>query len=251
MAAITFNPKAGSKVETPKNETPTEVTLEVATTSNQQVAVATPSFQNESNISREDILLPRVNLVQKSGKLCDDFPPGSFLFEKQVVLAKPGDEFVAIVLGHSKYYQEKVEYGSDEFGRRANSEEEVRNLGGTTTWGVNDKPYFQPVADLLLAIKAPENTGEGDLELFPFQYKDEHYAVAVYTVASSAYTSLAKRIFTDSVYTLKAGLHLGEYHIKSELKKNAANSWYVPVSGMPKKYNDPDKAEFLVGLKNF
>lgn len=250
MAAITFNPKGGASVETPKDETPKNVTLEVAVPQNQALSVQEPQHAT-GNISREDILLPRVNLVQKSGKLCDDFQPGSFLFEKQVVLAKPGDSFTAVVLGHSKYYQEKVEYGSDEFGRRANNEEEVRNLGGTTTWGVNDKPYFQPVADLLLAIKAPEGIDEEALGLFPFEHDGDHYAVAVYTVASSAYTSLAKRVFTDSLYTLKAGLHLGEYSIHSELKRNAANSWYVPVAGIPKKYNNPEKAEFLAGLRNF
>jgi hypothetical protein len=197
MAAITFNPKGGATVESPKDETPTAVTLEVAVPQNQALAVTTASAP-DGNISRDDIILPRVNLVQKSGKLCDDFAPGSFLFEKQVVLATPGNSFSAVVLGHSKYYQEKVEYGSDEFGRRANNEEEVRNLGGTTTWGVNDKPYFQPVADLLLAVKAPPGV-EGDaLDLFPYQTGDEHYAIAIYTVASSAYTSLAKRVFTDS-----------------------------------------------------
>lgn len=249
MAAISFSPKGGATVEAPKDTTPQNVTLEVAIPQNQSLAVAEPA-QRDNNISRDDIILPRVNLVQKSGKLCDDFAPGTFLFEKQVVLAKPGDEFTAVVLGTSKYFQEKVEYGSSEFGRRANSEEEVRSLGGTTTFGIADKPYFQHVADLLLAVKAPEGTDEEALSLFPFPYKDENYAIAVYTVAASAYTSLAKRIFTDSLYTLKAGLHLGEYSIKSDLKRNAANSWYVPVAGMPKKYSDADKAEFFNGLKN-
>lgn len=248
MASITFNPKGGAEAPKPSDETPKNVTLEVAVPQNQSLAVAEPV--SASGISHDDIILPRINLVQKSGKLCDDFQPGTFLFEKQVVLAKPGDDFTAVVLGHKKYYQEKVEYGSDEFGRRANSEEEVRDIGGTTVWGVTDKPYFQPVADLLLAVKAPEGTDEAALDLFPFEHKGEHYAIAVYTVASSAYTSLAKRIFTDSLYTLKAGLHLGEYSIKSELKRNAQNSWYVPVAGMPKKYNDPAKAEFFAGLKN-
>lgn len=248
MAAITFNPKAGS-TEAPVTPAAQETVTAVAVIEPATIAVVEQApIQN--NISRDDIILPRVNLVQKSGKLCDNFAPGSFLFEKEVVLAKPGEEFTAVVLGTSKYFQEKVEYGSTEFGRRANSEEEVREFGGTTTYGVAEKPYFQHVADLLIAVKAPSNADEDSLSQFPFPYKNENYAIAVYTVAASAYTSLAKRIFTDSLYTLKAGLHLGEYTIKSELKRNAANSWYVPVAGMPKKYNDPEKAEFFAGLKN-
>lgn len=248
MAAITFNPKAGS-TEAPVTPAVQEPVTTVAVIEPATVAVI-DAAPGQNNISREDIILPRVNLVQKSGKLCDDFAPGTFLFEKQVVLAKPGDEFTAVVLGTSKYFQEKVEYGSSEYGRRANSEEEVRQFGGTTTYGVADKPYFQHVADLLIAVKAPEGMDEDSLGHFPFPYKNENYAIAVYTVAASAYTSLAKRVFTDSLYTLKAGLHLGEYSIKSELKRNAANSWYVPVTGMPKKYNDAEKAEFFVSLKN-
>jgi len=192
--------------------------------------------------------LPRINLVQKVGKLGDDFAPGSFLFQQQIVLAKPNEEFVAVVLDDKKYFQEKVEYGSSEFGRRAESEEEVRSLGGTVTWGIPDKPYFQSVADFLLAVAAPDNTTEEQLEQFPFLFKDRHYAMAVYTVASSAYTSLAKRIFTDKLFTLKDGLHLAEYRIKSGLKRNADNSWYVPIPSMPKRYNDPEKAKFFEEL---
>jgi hypothetical protein len=248
MAAITFNPKAGS-TEAPVTPAVQEPVTAVAVIEPATIAVAEPTTI-PNNISREDIVLPRVNLVQKSGKLCDNFAPGTFTFEKEVVLAKPGEEFTAVVLGTSKYFQEKVEYGSSEFGRRANSEEEVRQLGGTTTYGVADKPYFQHVADLLIAVKAPEGIDEDALNQFPFPYKNENYAIAVYTVASSSYTTLAKRIFTDSLYTLKAGLHLGEYSIKSELKRNAANSWYVPVPSMPKKYNDAEKAEFFASLKN-
>lgn len=249
MASITFKPKAGATEATTETVSQAAPTTEIVVKEAAPLAVSEPAAHN-SNISRSDILLPRVNLVQKSGKLCDEFAPGSFLFEKQVVLAKPGEEFSAIVLGTNKYFQEKVEYGSEEFGRRANSEEEVRSMGGTTTYGVADKPYFQNVADLLLAIKAPASATEEQLDMFPFEYGNERYAVAIYTVAASAYTSLAKRVFTDMLYTLKAGLHLGEYKIKSELKRNAANSWYVPVASMPKKYNDEGKAAFLAELKN-
>lgn len=247
MASITFKPKAGATETTAVVETPVTSTEIVTRESH---APTVQSAAAPTNLDRSDIILPRVNLVQKSGKLCDDFQPGSFLLEKQAILAKPGADFTAVVLGTDKYYQEKVEYGSDEFGRRANSEGEVRQMGGTTTYGVADKPYFQNVADLLLAVKAPEGLPEDQLDLFPFPYEDGHYAVAVYTVAASAYTSLAKRIFTDSLYTLKAGLHLGEYKLKSELKRNAQNSWYIPTASMPRKYNDAAKAEFFESLKS-
>jgi hypothetical protein len=241
MAAITFSPKTAA----PQSAEPIADII-VA----EPASVAVVSERQAPKITRDDIVLPRINLVQKSGKLCDDFAPGTFLFEKQIVLAKPGEEFTAVVLGDNKYFQEKVEFGSSEFGRRAFDEEEVRKIGGTVTWGIADKPYFQSVADFLIAVKAPEGATQEQVDMFPFLSDGSNYAVAVYTVAASAYTSLAKRIFTDKLFTLKDGLHLAEYRIKSELKRNAANSWYVPVTSMPKRYNDEGKAKFFNELKN-
>jgi hypothetical protein len=246
MGAITFNPKSNAADSVPVETT--EVAITVAEP--RAILAVAENRPGRSNITRDDIVLPRVNLVQKSGKLCDDFAPGTFLFEKQVVLAKPGDEFAMVVLDDKKYFQEKVEFGSPDFGRRASDEEEVRALGGTVTWGVADKPYFQSVADFMVAIAAPAGATQEQLDLFPFLAKDgTHYAAAVYTVAASAYTSLAKRIFTDKLYTLKDGLHLAEYRIHSELKRNAANSWYVPVAGMPRRYNDAEKTRLFEEMK--
>lgn len=246
MSTISFKPREGAKTEVPK---PEATTLEVAVVEDKQLAAPTNVFQ-QHGISRSDITLPRVNLVQRTGGLCDNFQPGSFVLEKQIVLAKPGEPFFATVLGYDKYYRENVEYGSDEFGRRARNEEEVKAMGGTTLYDhPADVPYFQPVADFLLAVKAPEGASEEDLGRFLAEYEGEHYAIAVYTAAKSSYTSLAKRIFTDAVFTLKDGLHLAEYPIKSEVKKNGPNSWFVPVAGMPKRHASPEKAEFFVGLK--
>lgn len=245
MAAITFTPKTSA----PSSEAPIDVTAEIVVAEPKPVAIA--QARPTSKIRRSDILIPRINLVQKTGKLCDDFAPGTFLFEKQVVLAKPGETFSAVVLADDKYFQEKVEWGSTEFGRRAEDEEEVRKLGGSVTYGVTDKPYFQAAADFLVAVQAPADATQEQLNLFAFLGPDgKHYALAAYTVASSAYTSLAKRIFTDKLFTLKDGLHLAEYAIKSEVKRYGANSWYVPVAGMPKRYNDAAKAKFFEELKN-
>lgn len=246
MSAITFKPRAGATAEAPKPEAPV---LDVTVVEEKPLAMPKDAFE-QHGISRSDITLPRVNLVQKTGVLCDSFQPGSFVFEKQIVLAKSGESFSATVIGHNKYFRENVVYGSDEFGRRARDEAEVRAMGGTTLYDhPAEVPYFQPVADFLLAVKAPTDAAEDVLQHFPLEFDGEHYALAVYTAAKSSYTSLAKRIFTDAFYTLKDGLHLAEYHIKAELKKNGPNSWFVPVAAMPKRHNNPDKAEFFLSLK--
>ena len=257
MAAITFTPKKGAAEET--SEVAATPETKVAAVEPEQTVVvreAAPAVPYTiaaagGPVDRSDIILPRINLTQKSGKLGDNFGPGSFLFEKKVVLAKPGMEFTATVLDIHKFFQEKVDFDGDEFGRRVGSPEEVDALGGTTNYNLKDTmPYFQNAADIIFVIKAPEEASEEDREMFPFEHGDGRYALAVYTVAGTGFTSLAKRILTDRVYTLKSGLHLGEYRIKSFLKEGAKFSWYIPEPSMPKKINDASKVAFYAELKS-
>jgi hypothetical protein len=71
--------------------------------------------------------------------------------------------------------------------------------------------------------------------------------MGIYTVASSAYTSLAKQLITDGDYLLKGALYSGRYEVSSELRKGANNSWYVPVGRFLGK-NTPDQTELFKGL---
>ena len=252
MAAITFTPKKGAAKEITEAATaPAQEPTQAVVVREAAPAVPYQPAPAGEPVDRSDIILPRVNLTQKSGKLGDTFGPGTFVFEKKVVLAKLGEELVCSVLDIHKFFQEKVNFDGDEFGRRAGSPEEVAALGGTTNYNRKDEmPYFVNAADIILVIKAPEEAPEEDKDLFPFEHEDGRYALAIYTVASTGFTSLAKRILTDRVYTLKQGLHLGEYRIKAELREGPKNSWYVPAPGMPKKITDASKIAFYAELKS-
>ena len=158
MPAITFNPKV-TQVEEAVVVTPVETQLSVVEPT--QLAVVERPSRNifaESNIDASDLKIPRINLVQKVGNLCEKFPPGSFVFQQEVVLAKPGEQFAAVVLNIDKFFQEQVVYGSGEYGRKVRTKEEVEELGGTTTFGVVGKPYFPQGADITLCVKAVSYT---------------------------------------------------------------------------------------------
>ena len=164
-------------------------------------------------------------------------------------LAKPGDEINVTVLRLRKYYQEKIEFGSsNEMPPRANTAEEVRALGGSLIYG-HDR-YFQEVCDVMLAIEAPENLNEEQSQFFAYNVGGKNYTLAMYTVAASAYTSLAKRLFTDAALLLRAGLYTGSYKIHSELRKNGTNSWHVPVASFSGKHDEPTAESFkkLAGI---
>lgn len=249
MATLNLTPKNSSsaplELPTQQTELATPVVTEDTTLS---IPAAVSHGCIEGEITASDLKVPRLNLSQKSGNLGDSFAPGTFVFEKQVLIAAPGSAFVAIPLRMKKYYQEKVEFGVDQVARKANTSAEVRAFGGTTDYDLKDElPWFQDIADIRLAVQAPIDLDEQYSEFFPYSDGTNNFALAIYTVASSAYTSLAKRFITDGEYLLKGALYSGRYEISGELRKGANFSWHIPVGKFLMK-NTPDQTEFFKGL---
>jgi hypothetical protein len=249
MATLTLTPKGSVE---PAVSAPVEVVDDssaLVEASNNSVTVAAPvrvsSAGIEGEVTTADINTPRVNLVQKSGQLADSFAPGTFLLVKEIVLAKPNQSFKFTPLRLKKYYQLKVEFGSSQdIPPKFNTMQEVIDFGGSLTYG--DDKYCVEMADILMAVHAPEDC---DDQLFPYRDENDNaYALALYTVGSSSYTSLAKRIITDSVGLLRNGLYTGYYEVHSEIRKNATNSWYVPVAKFVEKHKDPEFFKNIAGL---
>jgi hypothetical protein len=261
MATIQFSDSTDAILETPAPAAtapaPVSPTTDGTVAVKQDATIAAPTSHNtpvmavgvEGEVTNEDLKPPRINLVQKSGSLCDTFSPGTFLYERAIVLAKPTDPINVVPLRLKKYYQQKLEYGSStEFPLRADTAAEVREQGGSLMFGHDN--YYQEVADILLAVEAPADMDEETMAFFPYEHDGKNYGLAVYTVAASAYTSLAKRLLTDAAMLLRDGLYLGNYELRSELKKSATNSWHVPVASFVSKHKTPEAAEFFRGLAN-
>jgi hypothetical protein len=227
-------PAADPSTSTATAEAPASSSA-VAVRESQAPALPTPPnhAQVEGEIDPSDLNMDRVNLVQKSGNLGDNFEPGSFVLAKEVVLAKKGESFEFVVLKIKKSYQEDLPYdpsGNGEMPRRFNTAQEVREAGGSLKWG--DPGYYRDFATALVLIPAPEGITQDEKES-KFIYEDAEgkaYALALWNFVKTGYTAAAKKIFTAGMIGhLKGGYELGAWSCGSELKSAAGNSWYQPV----------------------
>jgi hypothetical protein len=234
MATISFAPKAEAPAPAP-----IAPSTEVAIVEPQPLAVAAPAAPVgiEGEITANDIRPPRINLVQKTGKLGDNFTPGAFVYDKAFPITDGKGHFFATVLRFKKYYQQKLAFGeSQELPLKFNTAAEVRANGGQVSQ--YDAPnFYQEAADILFAIKAPDNLDEEHMAFFPYVAEGNNYGLAVYTVTSSGFMSLGRRIITDASSLLRDGVWTGQYKIHSERKTSAQNSWFVPVATFDKKHS--------------
>lgn len=246
--AITSFKKATVEVdaEVVSQETAVAKTPEPTPSTALVVQQSTANNGIEGEISRHDIKLPRINLVQKVGDLSNLFTPGMFLFNKEVVLSNGKTPFQATVLRLKKQYQQDLPYGSEDMPQSYDTAEEVISSGGSLKYG--DDNYYKEIAHVQLAIEKPSDCPEELEGLFPHELNDKQYGVAIWTLTGSAFTSAGKTLITAGYTLLKAGLHHGKFSVTSEIKKNAKNSWFAPVLKFAGKHT-PEEIAFFESIK--
>lgn len=198
-----------------------------------------------------DSKLPRLNIVQKSSsaeEMLENFDLGDLVFARKIKLADPKTPITLIAVLGGKDYQQKVPFGEG-MGVVYKTAQEVLDNGGTLNWSkeaVADQIYFQSRAHFQLAVKAPEGLSDEDLNYFPFENEGQRWAMAIFTVASSAYTSFAKEIETLRRHNLimMNGLTSGELAVTTLKKSKPGQEWYVPVPKLVKA-NSPELIKFI------
>jgi hypothetical protein len=233
MATVSFNKAKENKTEVVE-EIPAVVEAKAELVpAVQETQLAAPSEQGcgglEGEITGSDIKLPRINLVQKLGKLGDMFEAGSLVFNKDAVLSTKKDTLEEVtVLRLKKQYQEVLSYDSEEHPRLFDTMAEVREVGGSLFRG--EGVLFSEIAHLQVAIKRPTNCSEESESLFCESFDGADYALALWTLAKTAYTASAKRIITTAGNQLKStGLLGGKWSVSVELRTSDKYAWYVPV----------------------
>lgn len=221
-------------VPTPAADVTVEATTTVAALRDQSItppAVYTPPpppakrsapYLDDENVGFEDIIMPRINIVQGVGKLSTLWTPGQIVFNKDCVVFDPGcaekklpngdilqafrpaTEPVEItVVGFQKdRFAEKVEGGIG--GATVKTEEEVARLGGTLDWNEHQEKLkqkipsklFQTLATALVFIRKPSYVKDEKNIVFPYECEGARYALALWSMKGTAYTHGTKVIRT-------------------------------------------------------
>ncbi len=254
---------ASTAVAEPEQEAPTahldpavseggDKTVAVRADSTVSTDVAKPSEDMGGEWNRDDVRLPRVNLVHKTSAmpLISAFGIGSFVLNKEVKIGDGTKPTPVFVLRAVKDYVQKLPFGDPEQPAVFKTEAEVLANGGSLKYQDYDNGnFFQPRAHIQLVTALPAGASDADEALFPYEFDGVSYAMAMLTVASSAYTSVGKEIATlrNNNKVMRKGLWFGRLDLTSEVRTNAKNSWHIPVV----KYageNEAKLAEFLHSL---
>jgi hypothetical protein len=189
----------------------------------------------------EDLRTPYLSLVGKTGKLSEEFQPGSFVYNKEVMLSDGKEPIQPItVLEMHKFWIEDVPYDDDTQAKTWDRLEDAKAEGYSTEYGAEQR--VMPSARIIVLIPVPESEG-----LYSFNHGDKvvHYGRAMWMLQKTAYTSAAKPIITAALSGhLRGGLHLGGWSLTSLKRTSDKNVWYVPVvkkTGM----HSPEFRQFL------
>lgn len=210
--------------EAPETKEPTTA---VARPLKEELALATQRSTPagiEGDVGAKDIQLPRLNLIQKMSDLVNSgFLPNSFVLNKEIPLGK---QLECVVVRLKKQFQQELPYGSEVTPHTCDTLAEVREAGGSTEWGADNR--YSEIAHMQLLVKAPDGLSEEQLDAFPYEVDGSHWAPCMYTAAKTAYKTSAKPVITAAFGVLRQGLGNGLWTVTADLKSNPMGSWSVP-----------------------
>jgi len=253
MGSINFDkspklePVTAGVVENERVTSPANVDA-VATVPTPSTPSEIPMFDDQ-NIGFEDIILPRVNIVQKVGDLSEIFTPGEIVLKQALVIYSPakGEKAATAplnvtVLGFKKtQFAEKVAGGAQ--GILAHSEAEVVKHGGTLDykeWQAAEIAVkagtgkgirlFQRLATGLMLVDKPEFLVDEDHIEFPYECEGKYYALVLWSMKGTAYTNAAKACFTArKIGHLRQGYSKQSWSLSTKMEKYGDNYAAIPV----------------------
>jgi hypothetical protein len=222
-------------------------------------SAASTFLADDDSIRLDDIVFPRINIVQKVGELSNTFNPGEIVYNQQLVLraAKKGEApepapLRAVVIGFKP--DQFVQKTTDGSGEIVDSEQEVHELGGTLDYnehnGPAKKPLFQRMSTALLVIEQPEGV---DSLSFPHSHAGKNYAIVLWSLKGAAHTSGAKILKTEKKMGAlrEGGYRSGVIAVSTKLKDfRTGNSAWVPVIKVVER-TTPEVREWITSLLGF
>jgi len=203
------------------NEQPTEESQALATRPDLAPAVAAGTEE----IDRSDLVTPTLNVVAKVGDLSNQFNPGSIVLDKTIELVQKDQPLHVIAVRITKSYQEDTEFG-EEMGERANTLAEVRAKGGQIE-DSEDENYWISVARIIFLVKLTDVVNPDAASSFFYEIGGESYLLAQMYVRKSAYTGVAKPLF--SLKLARGSESAVAYNMVVGLSKFNGNTWFKPT----------------------
>jgi hypothetical protein len=195
-----------------------------------------------------------LKVVQAVGPLKAKFPKseGWFCLANEL-LVTPGDSPLFLtVVRFRKQFIENLPYGDDSLGQAqvVDLEEEVRKRGGILEWGEDENgkripPTWVPLGRALVVIPAPEELK--DEPLFCYEDSGKKFAVALWTLRGTSYSTVAKSIMTAAGFALKpenGGLSSGLWEATTKYEKRGINMVHVPYIRFAKSRNSDEFKKF-------
>lgn len=194
----------------------------------------------DGEFKASDFLIPRINLVGKTGNLSNNFQPGSFVFNKELVVGSKDSAMEAVITHIQKKYIQEIPYGTDVIPKIFASQAEVEAAGGTLDISESeDVDRYIPFLVLTLLVAEPKEKNP----VFSLEGPDKkNYALAQYNLTKSAYRGAGRQLLTDSQTVLRGGLTKGRYQVSSKLNTNTMGSWFTPTFKLAGTNNDEFQA---------
>lgn len=240
-----------SPAPTPAAQTGTVATVQPANAAMTEYRPPASYGDDSEELGANDVIIPRLNIVQKVGDLSNQFTEGDLVLNQQLVIARSvkgrqgtpaaagspptaaAQETVRVVVAgfRKDRYVEKTD-GSVR-GDIVDSEAEVYAKGGTTNYNEAKqlgKKLYQTLAECVLLIEKPADCQ--DETSFPYTADGKQYAVVKWSLKGGAYINGAKVLRTarkagwlaDLVNTAtgeikeKRGYHCGFWKLGTVLK---------------------------------
>lgn len=230
--------------------TPVAVAAVVVDVPQAVAKTTTVGLIDDQNIGFEDIILPRINIVQKVGDLSEIFTPGEIVLKQALVVYSPpkGETkgtapLNVTVIGFKKtQYAEKVAGGKQ--GILAHTEAEIAKHGGTLDYKewdasvaenkvnpqVRPLRLFQRLATALCLVEKPEFLPDVDHVEFPYENEGKYFALVFWSMKGTAYTHAAKTMFTArKIGHLRSGYNKQSWSLTTKVEKFGENYAAVPV----------------------
>lgn len=242
MATISF--------EQATAETPVEAAAEQIAGDSKSLAIpptqqiAERSYTDDEDVTGEftsdDQIFPKINIVQRTGELCETFQPGEIVLNKSIVIGGPGKALCVIPLKFKKQYQESLPYDDPREARIFDTAREVIEAGGKTEYDKPGSGYFGPIGRILFLVEKPADLPEHLDAYFPYVCGGKSYVIAGFTAAKTGYTAVGMPLAQQK--SAKGSIRGTVWELTDFLKKNGGNAWYnaklTPVGTTPQEVKD-------------